>query len=697
MATASASGRNDDKTLEETAANDSIGPHEEITPRSEAFPNSQGKRPDGLLNKAVRHLYDFRPSKYQPIVLDDQSSTQLRSTNPIPIFGDVAVGNWARGNRYLPIRPKDRDVLRKPGNTESGSPQQISPGDTTISPRVIMEAYGHDTMSSEGNKELPYIEGTDSSESKQISLMNATQGRRCIAESPENKTIPSRSSTEAFRMSAEPYGSTEVSRNHPTSFCNTDVEHRQPSFMSSENGSRASPGPTIVNQGNLTADQFSDRSFATYHAIATSRSMRRTPYGQRTNELVPNRKQQIPQKHVSVPDRHDTTSTRHDPMSDRDDSTVDLRDQITEDMASGIHYPTAWNRERFEVSVGPDVTGEPEEYCTEDNRAESSFANHVRTQSKPTQRSSAPAKMDFIEIPRNSDEAQNIPDKNSERLSFNSTETNPTRLRELFKQRRTPSNGSTSLEGQDLPLPEHLVKRKYTCLNCRLEFSQESGLLEHTCDIFAEILYSCLVCKKEFKEYEQLQNHMRRHWRQQVYFRCTYCGARLSSEELLKEHNLKHLHDTRTERYDSVDSDRDRYVYHRVAYDKTEDHPPESLTTPPGYAKSLTSPVISSISGNIVTKPTEPKRGYNEQVKDDVHTELSNINSRQPPDANSDSYLPYYEARKQAPDYLNVLSQGQAMVVSAMNTVDAIGRYHVPNGLLYPSTLSRSVYPTKLR
>jgi hypothetical protein len=114
----------------------------------------------------------------------------------------------------------------------------------------------------------------------------------------------------------------------------------------------------------------------------------------------------------------------------------------------------------------------------------------------------------------------------------------------------------------------------------------------------------------------------------------------------------------------------------------------------------VTSPVICSVSNNIVTKPAPSKRGYNERRKSNMDADVSpNIELTHSSHddvilrSNPGSYIPYYEARKQAPGYFNVLSQGQAMVVSAMHAaMETSGRYHVPNGLLYSPAMSRSAY-----
>ena len=102
-----------------------------------------------------------------------------------------------------------------------------------------------------------------------------------------------------------------------------------------------------------------------------------------------------------------------------------------------------------------------------------------------------------------------------------------------------------------------------------------------------------------------------------------------------------------------------------------------------------------------MTKPNTSERGYNERrssnMDDEViPTEITNQNAVRDDDVNPrsdpDPYIPYYEARKRTHGYLNVLSQGQAMVVSAMHAaMETSGRYHVPNGFLYPAR-SRSAY-----
>jgi DNA mismatch repair ATPase MutL len=169
----------------------------------------------------------------------------------------------------------------------------------------------------------------------------------------------------------------------------------------------------------------------------------------------------------------------------------------------------------------------------------------------------------------------------------------------------------------------------------------------------------------------------------------------LHSEELLKKHNLKHLESRRAEQDESVSfKDKHSEINTRTANDRIQDYH--------GSAKSVKSPVICSASSNIVTGPnTSSERGYKERRSSNIDdeiipSELTNQNGVRDDviqRSNCGPCIPYYEARKQTHGYFNVMSQGQAMVVSAMHAaMDTNARYHVPNGLLYTPARSRSGY-----
>lgn len=650
--------------------------HKESPPNVTVMPHAS--------NRPIRQRYDFIPSKYQPPV----------HTNPM--YGEIVVGNWARQhNYYLQLRPEDHGVPRQ------DKPAPISPRHQPISPR-------HQPISPQHNPITPRsISTTDP-----ISSRSDMKPYRRSTEPPENHPTSSRDTTEPYRHI------TELSENHPIS-ARRNTEHHRPNTkssdvkpMSSESGSNESQPPTIAN---AVADPFSTTSFAAYHAIALSRSTHRTSHGLR-REQKPSQCQSPSSRYEQKTGRHEQTTSRHDPTSSRHDLATSVAN--------------------VEVSHRPDVTTEAGKVCLVNNLADSPmvdrldvlnnsdslethrnaeesrrYSNDVRLQTEVIRKSSDQTRTNLEETRRNSDEVR-IP---SERIR-SSSESNQIGSQNIqIDLTRSRDNLTTSMEGDTadgglsdepsshrknneshLAQSQPVVKRKYTCLNCRSEFYHESSLVDHVCDIFSETLYSCLVCKEDFEKYEDLQKHMRAHWKHVVYFKCTLCRERLRSEELLKKHNLKHLEDARTESVDSEDKD----GYHWIENDKIQDDRPETLITPPDSAKSVTSPVICSVSNNIVTKPAPSKRGYNERRKSNMDADVSpNIELTHSSHddvilrSNPGSYIPYYEARKQAPGYFNVLSQGQAMVVSAMHAaMETSGRYHVPNGLLYSPAMSRSAY-----
>ncbi|XP_028414597.1 zinc finger protein Xfin-like [Dendronephthya gigantea] len=647
---------------------DEIAEREDPTQPKEASPNVTATTQAS--NEPARRKFDFIPSKYQPLV----------HTNTGYGGGELPVGTWVPPHSYyLQLHPRDNSVPQQQAETPPISPRHqtvSSQQHTPISPRQIPMSSPNDPISSRSNVET---------RRKNLDIAN------------NNNPISSRSTSKHYRTNGEPSEKPPISARSDVDYHRPDAEHTrsiperyemraESSEMSSVPGSRSAGKPevkpvsserdTIPARTSTTSspnihktdseyartsptinafeDAFSSTSFAAYHAIALSRSMHKTDYSRRKssrNEAIisPSPKSQT-NFHKASPRKQKTASARS--ISTIEDSRFD---------PSEIHN----NVDPLEDLIRP-----------EEGRR---YSDDSRLQSEVILRRNEHIPMHSEEIQIRADKYRSDDDITivSERIRSNS---GSSQNRPINSPRQRTESRSAQTQAD--------VKRKYTCLNCRSEFYHESALVDHVCDIFSETLYSCLVCKDDFEKYEDLQEHMRIHWRQVVYLKCTMCGLRLRSEELLKKHNLKHLEDDRTER--SV-SDGDKDGYRRLKDDRLLDGPPETFVTPSGSAKSVTSPVICSVSGNVVTKTsalaTDRRSSETDFERTNQNAVCDDVISRSGP------YIPYYEARKQAPGYLNVLSQGQAMVMSAMHAaMETSGRYHVPEGIIYPTALGRSRY-----
>ena len=612
-------------------------------------------------NRPVRQNYDFIPSKYQPLI----------PTNPI--YGEMTVGNWARPhNYYLPLRPKEHNVSRKEGEPAPVSPQHqpISPRNRPMSPQPNVDISTNVTISSPSNAES-YRRSTEPPENPTVSFHSAAEPHHRGAELSKNHTIPSRSNT----------------------------EHRRPmSFESSKNESRPSTNSNKGNEYSNTsstafADHYSTTAFAAYRAIAMSKSAHRGLFDQkRDQEASQNRL--TPNQYERTASRHDTTFSRHESVNRKPKPNVEVSNERSAATGAGKVYPV--NKLSDTAIVSPSQVqnnSDPPEIHKNSNESHS-YSDDVQSRN---------------EIARSFDETHGKTQRNldevhitSERIRSTSESSsehgvNVTRSREsLTSENYTANERRSSGARRKNSESQSVIKRRYTCLNCRSEFYDESALVDHVCDLLVETMYRCLVCKDDFENYDDLQEHMRTHWKQVTTIKCTLCGDQLQSEELLKKHNLKHLEGSRSERDEPETFDDDTHGYRRIAKDKGQDYQPENSITP---HSSVTSPVICSVSGNVVTKPKTSERGYIERHNIDdetIPTELSSqIGVRDDVIARSNSgpYIPYYEARKQTHGYFNIMSQGQAMMVSAMHAaMETNGRYPVPNGHLYTPARSRSAY-----
>ena len=641
-------------------------------------------------NRPVFQRYDFIPSKYQPLIS--------------PTYHDMAVGNWMRShNYYLPLRPKENGIPRRqseftPSLTRyqpiSPRQQPISPKHQSISPRHYSsqnnpipsrntaEVSPKNPIPSQSNKESYrkdtelYRNDTELSENRPVT---AEPGRKS-AEFSENHLVSPRSQAEYHRVYTESL--------NPESSENSTNKSRPSSITASgEEYSQTSPK-------DLT-DPFSSTSFAAYHAIALSRSSYRTPHGlqrdQKTNQHQSSRPEPTSSRPEPTSSRHDSNS-RHDSTSSRHDSTSSRQDSTNVD-----------------VSQRPVVTLKVNKTCTENESTvvtpenNRRYSDDVRLQTEAVRWGSDQTSTTHKDVRRNSDGVRITPERNKSKcdgieVGHENIQVNLTRSRNNSTTSQNDTADEHDLSRSYRKNNERNIKRKYTCLNCRAEFYHENSLVDHVCYIFSEILYSCLVCKDDFEKYEDLQEHMRKHWKQMVYYKCTLCGVGLRSEELLKKHNLKHIQNIQAEQNESLESEEDEN--RKTVSDKAQYDPSDSFITPRGPAKSLTSPVICSVNGNVVTKRTSSERGYNERrssntdIDPSPKTGLTNESAYAVPnDVSPVSYLPYYEARKQAAGYVNVFGQSQAMVVSTIQAaMETGGRYHVPNGLLYAPTMSRSEY-----
>lgn len=553
-----------------------------------------------------------------------------------PVYHDLAVGNWMRPhNYYLPLLPKEHAT--PPGRRESTSNmtrhQPISPRHQPVSPRYSPKSNPMPSRSSaDVSTNNPIL-----SQSNMESYQKDTEPCLKDTELSENRLVSPRDQTEYHRLSRETL--------NPMSSENSTNKSRPPSITTGEEYSQSNPK-------DLT-DAFSSTSFAAYRAIALSRSSYRIPHGLEREERT--------SQYQSS--RHEPISSRHDSISSRHDSTN----------ADVSHRPLVTMR------VGEVYNGNESVVNSEDRRR---YSDDVRKQNDASRWGSD-------QVPRYSNSVRITPERNPS----NSDDIKMANENNQVDLKRRHDNLTTSQNDSHRKKNESRVKRKYTCLNCREEFYHEKSLIEHVCDIFSAILYSCLVCEDDFEKYEDLQEHMRKHWKQVVCFKCTLCGVGLRSEELLKEHNLKHIQDVQDERNGSGESEEDGRC--RTVNDKTQHDPSDFLTTPRGPPKSMTSPVICSVNGNVVTKGTSLERdcsGSNTNTNLSPKTELTNESACSvSSDVNPGSYIPYYEARKQASGYVNVFGQNQAMVVSTIHAaMETSGRYHVPNGLLYAPTMNRS-------
>ena len=643
----------------EDKMNEEVAEREEPIQEKETSPNVTATTQ--APNRPARRKFDFIPSKYQPLV----------HTNNM-YGGELAVGSWAPPHSYyLPLHPRDNGVSQKQAGTPPISPrsQKISSQHTPISPRQNPMSSSNDPISSRSNSETRRKNLEITNNNQPISSRSSTEHYR--TELSEKQPISSRSDVEYYRPDTEHtrsvperYGMRAESSEMNSVSASRSTEKPEVSLVSAERESipaRTSTNSKTESEYSRTSptinafeDAFSSTSFAAYHAIAMSRSMHKTDYSRRKtsrDEAVTNPHESTSSRHKSLPRRQKTTSARS--ISTNEDSQGS-RSEIHNNMDSLEDHRKLEESRRY----------------SDDSRRQSEAIlrrnEHIPTHSDEIQ----------IKADKYRGDAEDITIV-SERIRSNS---GSSQSRPINSPHQRTENHSTQTQ------PD--VKRKYTCLNCRSEFYHESALVDHVCDIFSETLYTCLVCKDDFERYEDLQEHMRKHWKQVVYLKCTMCGLRLRSEELLKKHNLKHLEDDRTERRAS---DGDKNGYRRLNDDRLHDGPPETFVTPPSSAKSVTSPVICSVSGNVVTKTsglgTERRSPETEFERTNQNTACDDVISRSGP------YIPYYEARKQAPGYLNVLSQGQAMVMSAMHAaMETSGRYHVPDGILYPTALSRSRY-----
>ena len=496
-------------------------------------------------DRPARQRYDFIPSKYQPLV----------HTNPM--YGEMAVGNWALPhNFYLPLRPKDHGVPRR-----QDEPVPISPRHQPISPRRQPISPRHNPISPQ-----------------------------TFAEVSANDTVSFRSNVDSYRSTEPPENpeshrrSTELSEHHRPS---TESSYMNP--MSSENGSNELRVSTTANTAkeypqtspNAIADPNCTTSFAAYRAIALSRVFHRSNSRQREQETSQNQSPSNPYEHTTG--RHEPTTGRDDPTYSRHDSTTRKQTSVANVEASHRPDVATGAGEVYPVNNFPDshvvnpsyVRNNSDSLGIHRNPHESrKYSDDVRLQTEVIRRSSnleenTQRNSDGVEITseRIRSNSESIGDQNY-LISLTRSRENSTTSENDTADGRLSNRPSSHRKNSESHLAKS-VKRKYTCLNCRSEFYHESTLVDHVCDIFSETMYSCLVCKEDFENYEDLQQHMRTHWKQVTYFKCTLCGERLRSEKLVKEHNLKHLEVARAERSESLGSEGDKDAYHRKANDKT--------------------------------------------------------------------------------------------------------------------------------
>ena len=276
-------------------------------------------------------------------------------------------------------------------------------------------------------------------------------------------------------------------------------------------------------------------------------------------------------------------------------------------------------------------------------------------------------------------------------------------------------------------------KRTYDCLNCGKSFHQENTLANHVCFIQSETFYCCLVCVKEFRYHEDLLEHMRIHWKQVVYIRCSMCGQQVQNEDKLKEHNLKHIEHDRKMKYMTEEPGTDNDKTPGGPWSSTHADQPRALVgagsvlvLTSGSAtsttiSSLSTPVITSVSsdstfyskamnhGNGVP-PHTPERKFQGHYSSEIKGKLANPltsprstnetadndnrslakahpgNEEPIPRRAHDQFAPYFDTRKAVPGaYLNVFCQGSTMVVPAMHPLEASGRYPGgATGMMYP-------------
>ena len=709
---------------EDYKAEENHAPAKAFSQRKEVPPNVTvtpvSDRPGG------RQVYDFIPSKYQPPI------------HASPVYAEMAIGSWAR-NYYLPPHPNEHGVSQRKSEPEAISPRHqstsprltpissrqnsISPRNNPASSQNITDVSENDAMLSRSSTE-PHRRNTEVPESRPVFSQDTSEPCRRSEELPDKRPASSQGTVEAYRTN------TKFPDEHMTRPRRNTENHRAGTEASdltsnlSKNASTESRPSTIVSTGNeysqtsqnSSTDPFNTTSFAAYHAIAMHRSSHRTTHHRRKDQKA-GRQKSPASRHQSPSGRHQSPSGRHPPPSNRYENTIteqeatsNRHEQISRQQKAPAfvtkgHSPVVNNsgvRINSNSVKGHRNTEGSRRHAELDAGLESEA---LRTSSDQT---------NFDQLRRNSDEVR----RTSERIRSDSenNQTAPlsirvdlTRSREdlAFSENEITDGKQDKGKNRDGYAESHLmesqtaVKRKYTCLNCRSEFYHESSLVDHVCDIYSEILYSCLVCKKDFEGHDILEKHMRSHWKQVVYYTCTLCGERLRSEESLKKHNLKHLEDSRAEQ---AEFDGDEDGYRRITSGKTQDDPPKHFVTPPGSAKSVTSPVICSVSGNIVTKATTLERGRGERGDNNKNTEARR--NAEPTNHNAscddiiarpshDAYMPYYKARKQASGYLNVLHEGPTMVVSAMHAaMETNGRYHISNGLLYQPTVTPRGYTT---
>ena len=276
-------------------------------------------------------------------------------------------------------------------------------------------------------------------------------------------------------------------------------------------------------------------------------------------------------------------------------------------------------------------------------------------------------------------------------------------------------------------------KRTYDCLNCGKSFHQENTLANHVCFIQSETFYCCLVCVKEFRYHEDLLEHMRIHWKQVVYIRCSMCGQQVQNEDKLKEHNLKHIEHDRKMKYMTEEPGTDNDKTPGGPWSSTHADQPRALvgagsvlvltngSATSSTISSLSTPVITSVSsdstfyskamnhGNGVP-PHTPERKFQGHYSSEIKGKLANPltsprstnetadndnrslakahpgNEEPIPRRAHDQFAPYFDTRKAVPGaYLNVFCQGSTMVVPAMHPLEASGRYPGgATGMMYP-------------